>query len=719
MLSVFERPQRLLTYIQPTSPGARARPVHVGRIADPDLSPADFVLDREKGLRFLDALDGWIPGHEKIIYASYSGGSLTAFARRAVEGFGRGRVPGIVEDGFYLGDLESSLARSGAREGSVGFYLEAAARGVFFHFSGLSRETRRLMADGYRRFQPQPCEPFILCATETISYGVNLPADALFLENVSWPRSRYRHCYSIEALTSNEFRNLVGRVGRYGHIKPGVIPTVVVNWPLGRSINSAEEFSRRRGALAETASSSPASEIDCRDLQKHLLLPPAPRLADYPGPVARFYLLALLHASRAAGGVPVSPGEAAGFLSETYTVRSLFRGGGAEFRGGLLSGLAGFLHHLVRDFGGLVAQESRAPAAPGGSGRGAGRGGEGRGARPGRGSAPPARYLPAPLCLNLARNDTSPATLKELDRLLAGFGDGSAWDDPAFAGLKALLAVPLLAETRDVFSRVFSDPRMLPPGALRKARKEPAEAEGWFRGRAAPVEALLGEAGVPGPGAAEMTERIRAQGRQTLERHLRENYRGLAGSREVIACLRDAFLQKVLSTVQTLLMWIDGRSVKSIMAVAGSGLRSAAPGQPPEDGGDAGFPPGGGIPAEGGGIPASGGEGGDGAAEEGGPPARLLRGSVDTNSFNHRYCDKAALLMDSYLAYRQAAGDMPAGEAASLQLMAERVRWGLRAEDLGAFNRERRERGIGREEWLARERGVPEGGVEIRERGKA
>jgi hypothetical protein len=763
VLSVFERPQRLMTFIQPTSPGARCRPFHVGRIADSQLTPADFVLDREGGARFIATLDGWIPGHEKIIYASYSGISLTAFARRAVEDFGRGRVPDVVEDGFYLRELEASLAKSGTRERSARFYLEAAARGVFFHFSGLSRETRRLMADGYRRFAPLPCEPLILCATETISYGVNLPADALFLENISWPRSRYRHSYSIEALTANEFRNLVGRVGRYGHIKPGVIPTVLVNWPLGKSVNSPALFEGRRKVLAEIASSSPASEIDCRDLQAHLARPAAARLSDYPGPVGRFYLLSILHASKASGGGPVTAEEAAAFLSETYTVRSLERSAAPPRRGWLVSGLSGFLEHLVREFGNLVVEEVR---------------GEGR-----------RRYLPGGLCANLARNDTSPYTLKELDGLIAALASGPG-APLGRAGLMALVAAPLLTEMRHVFTRVFSDPRMLSQGALKKARTDREEAERWFRWAAEPAERLLAGEGLTPEEARGICERVRSEGRSILERHLRENFRNSSRVKEVVACLRDAYLQKVLSTIKTLLMWIDGRAVKSILSVAGSGLRAASPGSGedgegvqegrevaeaanagvkaagkpgmgggegqegpearetedparPEDsqgglGGGRGTSGGGaGLGGEAGLVAGDGPDAGEGLgaesgqdvwddpdadagresedgldaaagiapesveAREGKTPARRLKGGVDTHSFNQRYCDKTALVIDSYLAYRLAAGRATPEEASSLQLMGDRARWGLRGEDLEAFNRNRKESGMGREEWLA------------------
>jgi hypothetical protein len=806
VLSVFERPQRLLTYIQPTSPGARCRPIHVGRVADGSLTTDDFVLDRVAGARFIGSLDGWIPGHEKIIYASYSGASLTAFARRAVEDFGRGTVPGIVEDGFYLRELEASLAKSGARELSAGFYIEAAKRGVFFHFSGLSRETRRLMAYGYRRFSPLPCEPFILCATETISYGVNLPADALFLENISWPRSRYRHCYSIEALTANEFRNLVGRVGRYGHIKPGVIPTVVVNWPLGRSVSSRAVFEERRKALAEIASSTPASEIDCRDLQGHLLKPTALKLSDYPGPVGRFYLLALLHASKAAGGGPVTAGQATEFLSETYTVRSLFRGGDGGRpggRGGLLSGLSGFLDHLSREFGNLVVDGTRSK-----SGR---------------------RYLPGSLCSNLARNDTSPYTLKELDRLLSGMRGGAEGAAPGTFGLRTLLAAPLLTEMRYVFTRVFADPRMLTQGALKRARTDPGDADRWFRRASAPVEWLLAAAGLSPEEARSLCGSVRSAGRATVERHLRENFRRASRNREATAFLRDAFLEKVLSTIRTLLMWIGGSPVKSILSVGGSGLLAASPDSAGEDGDGAGGSggeagkgrenredlevreglegqalqeakgledregpgdrggteereaavgrgssegspgpgregggaDGEGADGEGAALPGPGadaragrgqgngpenpkacgfgdcgqnepGNGAHGVTDAGAPedsgereesedpggpggwegregsgpwlaaPRRRLKGGVDTHSFNQRYCDKTALVMDSYLAYCQAAAVISPEEALSLQTMGERVRWGLREEDLEPFNRDRKERGMGREEWLAR-----------------
>ncbi|MDR2199490.1 MAG: DEAD/DEAH box helicase [Deltaproteobacteria bacterium] len=309
VLSVYERPQRLLIYVQPTASRHRFRPVHVSRLQD-RLELSDLVLDEGEGAGFNSCLEGWIPGHEKIIYASYSWNSLLAFVNKMLS-LGRREIPAVAEDGFFLKNLEKSLFKSGIRGRDGAFYLHCAKRGVFFHFSGLEKETRRLMAEGYRRFQPLELEPFILCATETISYGVNLPADALFLETVMWPRSRHDRYYAIESLTNNEFKNLTGRVGRHGHIKSGVIPTVFVNWKLGKAESVRMLFPRKKLEMERICSSAPLSAIDCGEIGR--LLTGAFRFRDLrraPLAAGRFFLLVLLHASSILQGETVGKGKA-------------------------------------------------------------------------------------------------------------------------------------------------------------------------------------------------------------------------------------------------------------------------------------------------------------------------------------------------------------------------------------------------------------------------
>jgi hypothetical protein len=660
VLSVYGRPQRLLTYIQPTSQSNRFRPFHVERIFEASLASEDFILDRVPGVSFQRTLDGWLPGHAKVIYASYSAGSLSSFAMRAME-FGRGKVPEIQEDSFFLEDLYVSLTRSGAKDKNIEFYMKAASCGIFFHFSVLGRDTRRLMADAFRRFTPLPYEPFILCATETISYGVNLPADALFLEDVNWPRSRYKNSYNREPLTTNEFRNLVGRVGRHGHIKVGIIPTVIVNWALGKAAHSPEIFSQKREELASICSSAPVLTIDCHQLQKYLIVKPTKFLTDYPGPVGRFFQLGLLHASALKGGRAVTAKEVASFLTNTYTVKSFLMEEPESRATSFTQNLSQYFSILKKSFGDKVLTAHW------------------------RGED--FVYEPMELCLNLARNDTSPLTLRELDKLLEGFGKNSPWLGKDLYGLATLVLVTLVTENKDIFTRIFIDPRSIKPSYLKKARVEPSHEKEYFQKKSGPVALYLEKMGVEKAEVDELLRHVKKAIYFLVMNHLKNNFRPAANDQNVVATMRDALTQRVMVIILTLLMWVDGVTVKTILDRIGTrfqGLTMEDLGQEKtlelDNNGE--IDPG-------------------GAALEDylmGPGKSSV--TLDYQSFPYRYCDKVALLLDSYMVYGNLTKNSTPEESSSLEDMAQRVRYGMKSEDITLFLSQVRDTRQFREEWL-------------------
>ncbi|MDR1166210.1 MAG: DEAD/DEAH box helicase family protein [Deltaproteobacteria bacterium] len=675
-LSVNERPQRLLIYIQPTSPSLRCRAFHVGRLADPALTPADFVLDVGRGAKFIHALDGWLPGHEKVIYASYDGAALVAFAQRVLS-FGRQRVPEMAQDGHWLEELRRSLVRYGVEEGNMEFFLSCAQKGIFFHYSGLGRETRRLMAEGYRRFRPAPYEPFILCATETISYGVNLPADALFLENVSWPRNRFDNSFSIEALTTNEFRNLVGRVGRHGHIRPGLIPTVIINFPLGKALKDQNSFRRKREELANVSSSTPTLRIDCEDIKRSLLSGPRRRLEEYPGPLGRFYLLALLHAHAIAQKRPVTLGAIANFLENTYLIRSFAESGKAGRGKILATNLRAYYRHLAENFGDLLVTVEYGKDAP-------------------------ETYAPRELALNLARNGTNPMSLKELSFFQEGFSPASPWNDAALHGLKTLLLTPLLSENRGHFLRVFADPRSLAEVELKKARLGKGEALAYWKREFAPLaETLMEKEGVSFDLAWKMAARLYGLVSFLVKKHIGENFRRVAGDAAIFATVRDALTRQLVGVELSLLMWIGGDSVKSIVeklsafrknrfVPADEAQKNEAIDRIYLEEGRDGF-----DEAAAGGV----------AALKDNDANEEFFSGAHTRSFNYRYRDKVALLLDSRLAFGNLSGTLKGEFAESLKNMIDRVRYGLPFKNIEPFKETSVKWLLNREEWLGAHKG--------------
>jgi replicative superfamily II helicase len=122
-------------------------------------------------------------------------------------------------------------------EFSPGFELIAMLdHGIGVHHAGLSDEVRTLMEwlaeSGHLR---------VLCATSTISQGINFPVSSIFLASRFVPQGRQ----SVE-MSPREFWNLAGRAGRIGHDSVGVVGLAE-----GKDRNGVIDFVRRNtGALA-------------------------------------------------------------------------------------------------------------------------------------------------------------------------------------------------------------------------------------------------------------------------------------------------------------------------------------------------------------------------------------------------------------------------------------------------------------------------------------
>jgi len=108
--------------------------------------------------------------------------------------------------------------------------------GVGVHHAGLSDEIRTLMEwlteSGHLR---------VLCATSTITQGIDFPVSSIFLASRFVPQGRR----SVE-MSAREFWNLAGRAGRIGHDSVGVVGLAE-----GRDRDAIIDFVRRNtGALA-------------------------------------------------------------------------------------------------------------------------------------------------------------------------------------------------------------------------------------------------------------------------------------------------------------------------------------------------------------------------------------------------------------------------------------------------------------------------------------
>ena len=97
-----------------------------------------------------------------------------------------------------------------AEVGSNFNLINYLSKGVAVHHSGLSDEVRTLIESLAESGQLS-----VLCATTTIAQGLNFPVSSVFLQTHKYP-------LGIE-MSTREFWNLAGRVGRIGHDSIGVI----------------------------------------------------------------------------------------------------------------------------------------------------------------------------------------------------------------------------------------------------------------------------------------------------------------------------------------------------------------------------------------------------------------------------------------------------------------------------------------------------------------
>ncbi|HSH28147.1 MAG TPA: DEAD/DEAH box helicase, partial [Wenzhouxiangella sp.] len=114
--------------------------------------------------------------------------------------------------------------------------IDMLDHGVGVHHAGLSDEIRTLMEwlaeSGHLR---------VLCATSTITQGINFPVSSIFLASRFVPQGRR----SIE-MSAREFWNLAGRAGRIDHDSVGVVGLAE-----GKDREAIIDFVRRNtGALA-------------------------------------------------------------------------------------------------------------------------------------------------------------------------------------------------------------------------------------------------------------------------------------------------------------------------------------------------------------------------------------------------------------------------------------------------------------------------------------
>lgn len=146
---------------------------------------------------------------------------------------------GFHADNEEFRELQEHLTRGAVGRSVADDLLELARYGVYVHHADLPRAIREVVERHFRRNTVAAPYPEFLFATETLFYGVNLSADCVILTDVLWPRfvaSEHSHQMDTKNLTSTEFHNILGRVGRPGFASEGTPPAkAVICLPIDRS----------------------------------------------------------------------------------------------------------------------------------------------------------------------------------------------------------------------------------------------------------------------------------------------------------------------------------------------------------------------------------------------------------------------------------------------------------------------------------------------------
>lgn len=109
--------------------------------------------------------------------------------------------------------LKSSFVTDEEREN----LWRGAQAGIFVYFSPMDYWLREAMAEAFKeKFDKKQ----LLLATNALAYGVNLPADAVWLTSI--------RDVNDTLISSNEFFNILGRAGRLGKSAEGVTPCAYV-----------------------------------------------------------------------------------------------------------------------------------------------------------------------------------------------------------------------------------------------------------------------------------------------------------------------------------------------------------------------------------------------------------------------------------------------------------------------------------------------------------
>ncbi|MDR2405656.1 MAG: hypothetical protein LBE27_04735 [Deltaproteobacteria bacterium] len=518
---------------------ARFRAVSLHDLSRKSIMPQDFLLDNSRGSNFKNIAIGWVPGHRKIVYSSPAAAVLYGFSKFVME-LGRTEVESIKESSFterLLMAFEKEPVSDADRE----YYLRLFQRGVFFHYANLGTLTKALMLKAFRVLSPEKNEPFVLMADGTLAFGLRLPASAMFLDAIFWPKEHLDGSVSMELCERSFILNYMGRLTAED---PGSKSLVFINWPIWRGFENSDRhhFELRKNRLTSLFSQEQPPFINIEllgylDFSRQIL-----SLHDYPLSLQELFLTGLNQALKLKKSKEVKISEIVEQLLNGYSVRSFVEKDRPANISDLSNRINSYFTELSEPFPGMVPiiKKPRTGA-----------------------KKISMRFKSDDGVTLMLKHKVDPASLLTLASFLEAFPPDSIWQESEHFGLMVLLMVPLIKCLERYLPRVFHLPTILREHELAVARTEPVEAHIFFRERSGAFTTLLEESGVNSVSTREMALRIMSNANQVVRESMRKHNRSKDDGK-VFTTVRDAVLEYIFPQEERLLRWFLGHDLAQI-----------------------------------------------------------------------------------------------------------------------------------------------------------
>lgn len=349
-------------------------------------------------------LQEWLWGRKKVLYISPNILDKLQIAEALLPS----RTP-IIDDTAWLENYADGL-RSTVDKKFVERVVACAEKGIFFYFTEMGAASRLMAADKYCDLHCD--QPILAFATSAVTYGVNLPADLLLLENSdAWPTKESKNfgpgAVIYRPLSASQLHNLVGRVGRMGLYDTSLKPVIVIcNQTKSRTKDIYEKAEQNLAKMRKLLS-SPESELKTNVFARgHSNFK---QWSDFTQSEQIFLLNVLLHLWAETGEAQTQK-EILGFIQSSWSGKNLSQDIWKEI-------IRVFYRSVEEEFTDILSI---------------------------KGEGEKCEYLPGPLLRSICETATPLMSLRELNIILRSWGDEKSTDQLCTL---VILSLALTSET--------------------------------------------------------------------------------------------------------------------------------------------------------------------------------------------------------------------------------------------------------------------------------